>query len=35
MEQLHLSFDAHLSLLSPDEIYQNADQAILTLLKED
>jgi ATP-dependent DNA helicase RecG len=35
MEQLDLSFDTRLALLSPDEIYQNADQSILALLKED
>jgi ATP-dependent DNA helicase RecG len=36
MEQLSLSFDeGPLSLLSPDDIYANADQTLLKLLKED
>ena len=35
-EQLPLLFhDHHLKLLTPDEIYQNADQTLLTLVKED
>lgn len=35
MEQLNLSFDERLVLLGVDEIYQNADQVLLTSLKED
>jgi ATP-dependent DNA helicase RecG len=35
MEQLSLSFDEKLVLLGVDEIYQGADQSLLTLLKED
>ena len=35
MEQLNLSFDEPLALLSPDEIYQNASHSLLALLKED
>jgi ATP-dependent DNA helicase RecG len=35
MEQLHLSFEPHLPLLSPDEIYSNANEELLSLLKED
>ena len=35
MSQLALSFEAPLSLLSADEIYQAADHALLTMLRED
>lgn len=35
VEQLTLSFDEPLALLGVDEIYQNLDQALWTLLKED
>lgn len=35
MEQLTLTFERLLPLLSPDEIYHSADQTLLTVLKED
>jgi ATP-dependent DNA helicase RecG len=35
MEQLTLDFSKHSSLLSPDEIYQTADQRLLSKLAED
>ena len=35
MTQLNFSFEAPLTLLSADEIFQGADHALLTMLRED